>query len=71
LKYSGWSDRPYNNTWAAQAALFLAQHSRQFSVVYYTTNQNIAPENLKLGKAEGWQDANNLTRLNRTNSVAP
>lgn len=56
LKYSGWSDRPYNSTWAAEAALFLAQHSRQFAMVYYTTNQNIAPENLKLGRAEGWRD---------------
>ena len=56
LKYSGWSDRPYNSTWAAEAALFLAQHSRQFAMVYYTTTQNIAPENLKLGMAEGWRD---------------
>ena len=62
LKYSGWSDRPYNSTWATEAALFLAQHSRKFSVVYYTTNQNIAPENLKLGRAEGWRD--NLTSTN-------
>lgn len=61
LKYSGWSDRPYNSSWAAMAAQFLAQHSRQFGVVYWSTNLNGNPsENLKLGMAEGWRDFTNL-----------
>jgi hypothetical protein len=59
LKYSGWSDQPYKAAWAAQGAQFLAQHSRQFGVVYWSTNLNGNPsENLKLGMAEGWRSSN-------------
>ena len=56
LKNSGWSVDPYTAAWSAQAAGFLAQHSRRFSQVYYSTNLNIAPENMKLDLAEGWRE---------------
>lgn len=60
LKYSGWSDRPYNSSWAAEASQFLVLHSRQFGVVYWSTNLNGKPsENLKLAMAEGWRNATN------------
>lgn len=57
LKFSGWSDRPYNQLWAPQVAQFLSDHSRSFELVYCTTNQNVNfIENLRLRVAEGWRD---------------
>jgi hypothetical protein len=58
LKYSNWSDQPYNRNWVAQAAGFLSNHSRQFQQVYYSTNLNVSfTENLPLQMAEGWQNS--------------
>ncbi len=57
LKYSNWSDKPYNRNWTAQAVGFLSNHSRQFQRVYYSTNENVNfTENLQLQMAEGWQN---------------
>lgn len=57
LKFSGWSDRPYNQLWSPQVAQFLSNHSRSFAQDYYTTNQNVNfVENLRLFVAEGWRD---------------
>jgi hypothetical protein len=61
LKYSHWSDQPYNRNWAAQAASFLSNHSRQFRQVYSSTNENVNfTENLPLQVAAGWQSSTNL-----------
>jgi hypothetical protein len=66
LKFSGWSDRPYNQLWTPQVAQFLSDHSRHFAQVYYTTNQSINyTENLFLDAADGWRDnppTNNLQK---------
>jgi len=61
LKYSNWSDQPYNRTWVAQAGIFLSNHSRRFQQAYYSTNANVNfTENLQLDMAEGWQGSTNL-----------
>jgi hypothetical protein len=72
LKYSNWSDQPYNRNWVAQATGFLSNHSRQFQQVYYSTNLYVSfTENMQLSMAEGWQGPANLTPLLRTNMDAP
>ena len=60
LPHSGWADRPYTETWVLQMNQFLSNHSRQFARVNFTTSQNVAPENLNLSMAEGWQSSTNL-----------
>ena len=61
LKYSHWSDQPYNWNWTDQAVVFLRNHSRQFQQVYSSTNENVnITENLQLQLAEGWQSSTNL-----------
>ena len=57
LKYSNWSDQPYNRNWTDQTVIFLSNHSRLFQQVYYSTNENVNfTENLQLQMAEGWQN---------------
>lgn len=56
--YSG-SELRYAGNWMSQAAQFLSNHSRRFSQVDFSINQNVAPENLKLFVAEGWQTSAN------------
>jgi hypothetical protein len=61
LKFSNWSDQPYNRNWVAQAGIFLSNHSRRFQQAYYSTNANVNfTENLQLDMAEGWQGSTNL-----------
>jgi hypothetical protein len=61
-KSTDWLDRPYSQTlaiqaWTDQCEQFLADHSREFKPVYYTTNQNVNfAEDLQLRVAEGWRD---------------
>jgi hypothetical protein len=57
--YSG-SELHYTQNWTSQIAQFLSNHSRQFTQVDFAANQNVAPENLKLSMAEGWQSSTNL-----------
>jgi hypothetical protein len=60
LKGTGWGDPPYNSAWAAQAAEFLRDHSRRFTQINFATGENVAPENLQLFMAEGWQSSTNF-----------
>lgn len=58
LKYTGWADRPYDLAWQNQMAQFLANHCRDFDVVYQPTNLNVNDtESLKLYEAAGWRGA--------------
>jgi hypothetical protein len=41
LKFSGWSDRPYNETWVMQVNQFLSNHSREFKMIFETPNGNL------------------------------
>jgi hypothetical protein len=70
LNYSG-SELRYTGNWTFQAVQFLSDHSRQFYQEYYTTNQNVAPENLKLSVAEGWQGSVNLVNPIDAGTNAP
>ncbi len=57
LKYTGWADRPYDLAWQNQVAQFLANHCRNFDLVWQATNQNVNDtENLKLYEAAGWRE---------------
>jgi hypothetical protein len=72
LKYSRWSDQPYNRNWVAQATGFLSNHSRQFQQVYYSTNANVNfTENMQLSMAEGWQSSTNLVFPVNAKTSAP
>jgi hypothetical protein len=72
LKYSNWSDQPYNRAWIDQAAGFLSNHSLRFQQDYYSTNEDVNfTENLQLHVAEGWQNAANLGRLINAKTNAP
>jgi len=56
LKYSGWSDRPYDIVWENQVVQYLGNHSRTFTLVYASTNLNVnATECVKLDLVQGWQ----------------
>ena len=58
LEHSGWSDLPYSGRWAAQAATFLENHSRQFERVDHETNSNVRSyEDLQLFETSGWKDS--------------
>ncbi len=58
LKYSNWSDQPYNRNWTAQATEFLSTHSRTFQQVYYSTNISVNfTEDVQLHLAQGWQNS--------------
>jgi hypothetical protein len=57
LPHSGWSDRPYTETWVLQANQFLSNHSREFKMVYETPLGNLNfMENVQLYRVEGWHD---------------
>jgi hypothetical protein len=57
LKFSGWSDRPYTETWVLQVNQFLSNHSREFKMVFETPNGNLNfMENVQLYRVEGWHD---------------
>jgi hypothetical protein len=56
LKYSGWSDTPYNMVWDSQVAHFLRDHSTRFEIVPVATNLCVDfRENPMLFVIEGWQ----------------
>ena len=57
LKYFGWSDVPYFQTWTEQIAWFLENHSLQFERVDAGTNENVnSNEVLQLFVASGWKN---------------
>ncbi len=57
LKFSGWSDRPYTETWVLQVNQFLSNHSHEFKMVFETPNGNLNfMENVQLYRVEGWHD---------------
>ena len=57
LKFSGWSDRPYTETWVLQVNQFLSNHSREFKMVFETPSGNLNfMENVQLYRVEGWHD---------------
>lgn len=56
--YAG-TELRYTQNWTVQVAQFLSDHGRQFTEVDFKTGQNVAPENLKLFLAEGWQSPTN------------
>jgi hypothetical protein len=61
LKYSNWSDQPYNRDWVAQADGFLSSHARLFQQAHDSTNENVnSMEDLQLHVAEGWQSATKI-----------
>jgi hypothetical protein len=68
--YSG-SELRYTQNWTSQATQFLSDHSRQFTQVNFATDQNVAPENLKLSVAEGWQGSANLVNPLNTGTNSP
>jgi hypothetical protein len=56
LEYTGWSAGPYVRRWTAQAAQFLANHSRSFVEVPLDDTRTINDnETLGLWVAEGWK----------------
>lgn len=57
LPHSGWTDRPYTETWVLQLNQFLSNHSREFKMVYETPAGNLNfMENLQLYRVDGWHD---------------
>lgn len=72
LRYSNWSDQPYNRAWIDQAAGFLSNHSLRFQQDYYSTNEDVNfTENLQIHVAEGWQNSTNPGRLFNPKTNAP
>ncbi len=57
--FSG-SELRYTGNWTAQVVQFLSNHSGRFGPVDFTTSRYVAPENLKLFVAEGWQDTSSF-----------
>lgn len=57
LPHSGWTDRPYNETWGLPVNQFLSNYSREFKRVYKTLPGNLNfMENVQLDRVEGWRD---------------
>jgi len=57
LPGSGWSDLPYNDSWAARTEYYLARHSVSFSPNPDYANTGIyLRENLHMFIAQGWRD---------------
>jgi hypothetical protein len=57
LPHSGWTDRPYTETWVLQLNQFLSNHSREFKMVFETPQGNLNfMENLQLYRVEGWRE---------------
>jgi len=57
LPHSGWSDRPYTETWVLQANQFLSNHSRKFKMVFETPQGNLNfMENVQLYRVAGWHN---------------
>ena len=52
--YSG-PELRYTQNWSSQVAQFLSNQSRQITRVDFAPSQNVAPENMKLIVATGWQ----------------
>jgi hypothetical protein len=68
--YSG-PELRYTQNWTSQVARFLSDHGRQFTPVFFATNQNVAPENLKLNMAEGWHGSVNLGNPRNAETNSP
>jgi len=61
----------YTQNWSSQVAQFLSNRSRQFTRVDFASSQNVAPENMKLIVASGWQDSTNDATSRDAKTSAP